>query len=201
MTITKCLTAYMMTTAFVLISADPVNASKMKEDNEHVRVWNKFADDVLSLHKKLAKEKTLVKETRGGGYFGNPDFYTEEVYTDKRTAKEVSRIQWERAHPDTMHAIQVNIYDNKGRIIRDYAAAYLPEFRNAPTQTLLSLYVYNGDLQAYRTFDASGARIGERCIGQLKGKKVDFILDEDEIYADRKTSRPGCTRRCRQPGR
>ena len=68
-------------------------------------------------------------------------------------------------------------------MIRDYVAAYLPTYRNAPTQTLVSLYSYNGDLKAYRTFDATGDRINERCEGTLNGQDVNFMLDEDEIIA------------------
>lgn len=157
------------------------HAEKLKSDNVHARTWNKFANDILLLHKKLAKQKQLNKETKTGGYFGNPDFYNEENYTDKATGKLVSRIQWERNNPENLHSIEVFVYDEKGRVIRDYAAAYLPEYRNAPTQTLLSLYSYNRKLKAYRTFDASGDRLHERCTGKLKGRDIDLFLDEDEI--------------------
>lgn len=158
-----------------------VYAEKLKSDNLHTRTWNKFASDVLLLHKQLAKGKSLIKKTKTGGYFGNPDFYNEETYTDKKTGKLLSRIQWERENPENLHSIELFIRDKKGRVIRDYMAAYLPKYRNAPTQTLLSLYGYNGKLKAYRTFDASGDRLTERCEGHYKGKEVDLLLDEDEI--------------------
>lgn len=162
-----------------------------KSNNVHARTWNKFAADVLVLHKHLQKKKKLTVTKQTGGYFGNPDFYNEEIHTDASNGKLVSRVQWEREDPEKLHTIEVFIHDKKGRVIRDYAAAYLPNYRNAPVQTLVSFYVYNGMLMAYRTFDASGDRIGERCVGKLKGEEVNFLLDEDEIvdaldgYSDR----------------
>jgi hypothetical protein len=158
-------------------------ADTVKVDNKHVSTWNKFANDILLLHKRIQKEKKLEVFTRTGGYFGNPDFYIEETYTDMSTGELVSRVLWERENPNNLHSIEVFVLDKQGRVIRDYAAAYLPTYRNAPTQTLVSFYAYNGDLEAYRTFDATGDRIGERCTGTLRGKEVNFILDEDEIAA------------------
>lgn len=156
-------------------------ADTLRGDNHHSRTWNKFADDVLALHNKIKKEKRLKEFSRTGGYFGNPDFYIEETFTDLDNGNVVSRVLWERENPENLHSIEVFILDKEGRVTRDYAAAYLPAYRNAPTQTLISLYAYNGDLTAYRTFDATGDRIGERCEGKLKGKEVNFLLDEDEL--------------------
>lgn len=170
-----------LVTMFFLTASVQVNAETVKSDNVHVRTWNKFADDVLALHKRIQKEKKLSKTTNTGGYFGNPNFYNEEIYTDTSNGKLVTLLQWERENSENMHSIEVFIHDKKGRVIRDYAAAYLPSYRNAPSQTLVSFHTYNGNLVAYRTFDASGDRIGERCVGKLNGKDVNFILDEDEI--------------------
>lgn len=171
-----------LTTIIIFSVSHLCLAEKMKGDNVHARTWNKFASDILTLHKRIAKSKKLKKVTEVGGYFGNPDFYNEEIYIDKKSGKLISRVQWERENPSNLHTIEVYIRDKEGRLIRDYAAAYLPNYRNAPTQTLVSFHIYNGKLAAYRTFDASGDRIGERCVGTLNGKEVNFLLDEDEIY-------------------
>jgi len=37
-------------------------------------------------------------------------------------------------------------------------------------------------LHAFRSFDASGYRVIERCTGSLNGQNVNLLLDEDEIY-------------------
>ena len=55
----------------------------MKGDSKHVRVWNKFANDSLSLHKKLTEGKKLQVKTRVGSYANVKDFYVEHRYFDK----------------------------------------------------------------------------------------------------------------------
>ena len=155
----------------------------LKSDNKHVRTWNQFAMETLALHEKLIAEIPHTEKTRIGGYAGMEEFYKEQTYYDKRNNKLISRVQWERDNPTALHTIEVFIRDEQGRVLRDYTAAYLPTYRNAPTQTLLSFHQYNGALHAFRTFDASGERIVERCTGELKDKEVNLLLDEDEIYA------------------
>ena len=144
------------------------SADSLKGDNVHARTWNKFANDILLLHKKIMKERKLKEFTRTGGYFGNPDFYIEETFTDMKTGEVVSRVLWERENPENLHTIEVFIFDKKGRVIRDYVAAYLPTYRNAPTQTLISLYAYNGNLKAYRTFDATGDHLFTHTTGPTR---------------------------------
>lgn len=155
----------------------------IKVDNVHVRTWNKFATDTLALHEKLITEIPHSVKTKLGGYAGKPEFYKEDSYYAKNNDKLISRVQWERENSANLHAIEVFIRDVQGRVVRDYTAAYLPAYRNAPIQTLVSFHEYNGELHAFRSFDASGDRIVERCTGTLKGKDVNLLLDEDEIYA------------------
>ncbi|MDH5661194.1 MAG: hypothetical protein OEY65_09365, partial [Gammaproteobacteria bacterium] len=38
----------------------------MKGDNKHARIWNKFANDCLSLHEKLTDGKNLQVKNRVG---------------------------------------------------------------------------------------------------------------------------------------
>ena len=109
-----------------------------------------------------------------------PEFYREErFYRDDRL---ISKVQWEKDNPELLHTIEVFIHDDQGRVIRDYVAAYLPTYRNAPTQTLITLHRYQDELHAFRSFDASGYRVVERCIGSLNGQQVHLLLDEDEIH-------------------
>jgi len=166
-------------TMFFISSAS--YAAKIKGDNEHAKKWNKFADDVLVLHKKLIDKIPTEKKTELGGYAGNPKYYKQYSYYAKSNGKLISVVQWELKNPHLMHSIEVYVRDKDGRVLRDYSAAYLPDYRNAPTQTLVSLHTYNGDLHAFRTFEANGDRIVERCTGKLKGEVVNFILDEDEL--------------------
>lgn len=154
----------------------------MKEDNHHIRRWNRFANNLLELHKRLVSQQVNIIKTRMGGYAHLPEFYKEYKYINKKTGKLISQLQWEKAYPDNLHTIEVYVYDKYGRVIRDYSAAFLPDYRNAPTQTLISLHAYNGLLHAFRSFDATGDHILDRCEGRHMGKKINILLDEDELY-------------------
>jgi len=158
-----------------------VNAAEpLKQDNQHIRTWNRFAEQVYELHQQLIQSADISKQTRLGGYAGMPGFYREErFYRDDRL---ISKVQWEKENPEKLHTIEVFLYDDQGRVIRDYIAAYLPTYRNAPTQTLITLHRYQDELHAFRSFDASGFRVIERCTGTLHGREVHLLLDEDEIY-------------------
>jgi len=155
----------------------------MKGDNNHVRVWNKFANDSLALHKKLTDGKKLEVKTSIGSYANVKDFYIEHRYFDK--GKLISQVQWEKDDPKTLHTIEVFVHDKQGRVIRDFMAAYLPFYHNAPTQTLISFHHYTGKLHAFRSFDATGDLVLERCMGtDAKGQAVNLLLDEDDLYND-----------------
>jgi hypothetical protein len=154
----------------------------MKEDSVHVRTWNRFVDELLQLHKSLTEGRAVTVSRKSGGYATHPDFYIEEEYRDDK-GRLISRVQWEKRHPDRVHVIEVYLHDRQGRVIRDYVGAYLPDYRNAPTQTLITLHGYNGKLHAFRTFDASGDLLYERCEGQYRGKPADIRLEFDDIYA------------------
>jgi len=155
----------------------------MKGDNKHVRVWNKFANDSLSLHKKLTDGKNYEVKKTIGSYANIKDFYIEYRYFNKGTL--ISQVQWEKDNPSTLHTIEVYVHDKQGRVVRDYSAAYLPFYHNAPTQTLISFHHYNNTLHAFRSFDASGDTILERCEGKdNKGRTVNLLLDEDDLFYD-----------------
>lgn len=156
--------------------------SRMKEDKTHVQTWNRFVADILALHERKIIGQEVNKTSKVGGYASQADFYTEQEFRDKQ-GRLLSRLQWEKASPEKLHAIEHFIYDQQGRVIRDYAGAYLPHYRNAPTQTLLSLHSYNGQLHAFRSFDASAEFTFERCSGHYKGKEVSISLDIDEKEA------------------
>ena len=157
--------------------------NRMKEDNQHIRNWNAFADDALALHNQLIKKHAHKVKKSIGGYAGNKDFYIQEQYLSTANGKMFSQVQWEKAKPDVLHSIEVSVLDDKGRVKRDFVAAYLPGYHNAPVQTMISFHQYSGKLHGFRSFDASGDRILERCIGEYKGKPFEFLMDEDELYA------------------
>lgn len=166
-----------------LLAASMVNAaeqpSRMQEDKTHVQTWNQFVAKILALHEKKIEKQQVSKTSKPGGYASQPDFYIEEEFRDAQ-GRLLSRLQWERETPTNLHAIELYIYDQQGRVIRDYAGAYLPHYRNAPTQTLISMHSYNGQLHAFRTFDASADFMFERCSGRYQGEEVYISLDFDD---------------------
>lgn len=168
---------------FNLQASNGIKLTTMEEDEHHINTWNEFADRVLQLHRVQIANKKVRKKERIGGYMGQEEFYLEQVFTEKKwKGKVISTVQWELENRDQMHMVAVNIYDKKGRLIRDYLAAYLPEHRNAPIQTLINLHYHGKGLHAYRQFDASGNKIYEFCRGKIGKEEVHLSLWEDEFY-------------------
>ena len=172
--------------SLILSSLNVYAVSAMKEDSQHVRVWNTFADDLYQLHLSLIRESSntssIRTEEESGGYPGNKNFFEETRYYHSTSGKLISRIQRESENKNNIHLIEVYLYDEQNRVKVDYLAVYLPEFRNAPIQTLINLHHYNDKLHAFRQFDASGARIYEQCQGSLFKDVVFITLEEEEIY-------------------
>ena len=175
-------------TVFLLsITAASVSgAERLTVSQQRVAVKNNFVTNLLKLQQQLLDTHPVTRQTRTGGYATHPDFYLEETYFYKDTDRILSVIQHEKANPENLHALEVYLYDEQGRVIRDYSVSYLPDARNAPVQTLVSLHVYNGDYHAFRTFDAFGTHIYERC---EQGDNILMNFDEaaiEELHHDSK---------------
>lgn len=156
----------------------------LKSDPAQVKKWNNFVDELYKIHinntKNISVKKTMRIDGYGGG-FANKEFYREISYFNKKTNKLISIIQWEINNPDTIHTIEVFLYDNKGRIKTDFYARYLPYARNSPVQTLINLHDYNDKLHSFRQFDANGELMYETCRGEFFDKKINLHLDDEEI--------------------
>ena len=147
----------------------------------HTERWNRFADKMLELHKKIISAHDIRTTEELGGYFRQPEFFKDVRYYDKKTDRLLSRVQWEAKHPELVHSMEIYFYDEQGRVNRDLGVAYLTDGRNAPMQTMINFHSYPGKLHAFRQFDASNNRIFERCEGQHKGKQVYISLSEMDI--------------------
>lgn len=155
-------------------------------DDNHVVTWNRFAANIYTLHmQQIAGKETRQTETTGeyGGAAAKGIFYKETSYHDARTGLLLSRIRVDRDKPEILHIAEVFIHDGQGRLVRDFAALYLPWSQNAPMRTMINLHRYKSDLHAYRQFDASGNRIYEQCKGTASGAKVDISLEQQDINA------------------
>ena len=155
----------------------------MKEDKGQVSSWNRFADDLYALHQRQIAGRAVRQEEKLGGYANLPDFYRQVKYFDADSGVLLSEIQWESEHPERIHSIAVFRHDEQGRVLRDYSATFLPEYRNAPVQTLVFLHQYPQGVHAFRSFDASNELLYERCEGSFEAKPVSISLDIDELEA------------------
>ena len=156
----------------------------MKSDKVQVKKWNNFVTELYQLHVNKTKNIPIhTTETIGGygGGFNNKEFYREISYINKNTNKLISKIQWEVDNPNTIHTIEIFVYDARGMIKTDFYARYLPYARNAPVQTLINLHNHNDDLHAFRQFDANGELIYETCRGKFFNQEVNLHLDNEEI--------------------
>jgi hypothetical protein len=157
---------------------------QMEIDDDDAMSWNRFASKAYDLHKQQIAGRTIRETEETGEYGGTAASgyrYKETSYHDARTGLLLSRVRVDRDRPQILHIIEVFVYDEQGRVARDFAAIYLPWSQNAPMRTLINLHRYNHDLHAYRQFDASGERVYEQCKGMHAGKKVDISLEQQDI--------------------
>lgn len=150
-------------------------------DMTHTERWNHFADKLMELHKATLSQYKIRTTEEIGGYYRQPKFFKDVRYFDADSDRLISRVQWERKHPDLVHNMEVYFYDDKGRIVRDFGVAYLTDGRNAPMQTMINFHAYPDGLHAFRQFDASNNLVYERCEGEYKGQKVYISLSEMDI--------------------
>lgn len=160
------------------------NEQTLQEDKTHINTWNGFAKALIALHEEQLKGRDIREESSVGGYQDAPEFYREVSYIDRESGILLSKIQWEAGKNEQIpHTIEVYVTDSEGRVSRDYAAAFLPNYRNAPVQTLINLHHYQDGLHGFRQFDAGGDRIYEYCEGTADGKTVQIRLFEDDLFS------------------
>lgn len=164
-----------------LAEAQKLHLTTIKSDKSKVKQWNAFIEDLYVVHQKIiAKHKIKTTETFGG-YAGLPKFYKEVSYFNAANNQLLTRIQYESKKPKNIHQIELFIYDDQGKVTRDYLAAFLPKYRNAPIITLINLHHYQGDLHGFRQFDASGQRIYEQCRRESDKGEIVLSLEQDEL--------------------
>lgn len=169
---------------FAVNSSAAEYESHIEVSQEEVDAWNRFAASLLVVHNNLLQRRPYRVETTSGRYGGEyaKDYhFVEEKYFDKTNGDLLSHIRWHDKTRDEIHTIEFFVYDKNRKLVRDYAAAYLPHDRNAPYQTLINIHSNNDELHAYRQFDANGELLFEKCIGTLYGGQVMILLEDYEI--------------------
>lgn len=153
----------------------------LKEDPDHITRWTEFYQALVNLHQQRTNSRTVTRKDTTGGYANQPEYYLESIFTDSISQQMLSRIRYTKSRPEEIHTIEIFIYDEDGRLVRDYLAAYLPDFRNAPIQTLINLHNHDQELKAFRQFDASGNLIYEQCLGRYFDEEISLSLEEDDL--------------------
>ena len=145
---------------------------------------NGFVNDLYVLHKKRLEGREFYITEEVGGYGGltnDLEFYNKVNYYDSKSNRLLSTIKWEKKNPDNIHMIDLFVYDNKGRLKRKYAAAYLPSRRVSPFVTLISLHYYRNNTHSFREFDVYNVRTYEQCNDIKDAKKIYFAFHYEDI--------------------
>ena len=123
--VTSCLMAAGL--AFLTASVGAREDTRSVQVNEdQVKRLNAFADKLHRLHQQQLQGRKIHETEQFGGYARLPEFYREVSYFDADSGRLLSRIQWERNAPERIHTIEVYVYDDRGRLARDYMAWFLP---------------------------------------------------------------------------
>ncbi len=187
MQISRMLTGVVLLCTALTVWASSEQLKKMDVDDDHVTSWNRFASKTYELHQRQIAGRTIRQTQVVDQYNGTAArgyAYTETSYYDAQTGLLLSRVRVDRDRPKILHIVEVFIHDEQGRVIRDYAAIYLPWSQNAPMRTTINVHQYNRDLHAYRQFNASGVRVYEQCKGMHAGARVDISLEQQDIGPD-----------------
>jgi hypothetical protein len=173
----------------VMAAGEP--GTGLKPDSVMQAAWNRFAEQTVALQRSLLAGKTVKKTEevdRYGGEMGKAYSYREVTYTDADNGRLLGRLRTNAKRSDEVQSAEVYVYDEQGRVQRDYAFTYLPWARGAPIRTFANLHHYSDGLHAWRQFDASGRRIYEHCEGKVGGESVKLSISEDRIGGEQEGS-------------
>lgn len=144
----------------------------------------KFKKALYELHQHHVNDKQLRLEETEGQYNGKAAEryrYRDTKYYVVGSPLLLSHIRSDADRPDILHIIEVNVYDNAGRVVRDFGSVTLPTSPAYPARTLLNFHRYNGELHSFRQFNEFGDVTYEVCKGLLGKQRLDLSFDETEI--------------------
>lgn len=146
-----------------------------------------FHAAVYKLHlKETAKRpvKTVVETGQYEGAAAGSYGYVETRYLDAENGQLISRVRHDAKNPNSIHIAEVNLYDGRGRLVRDYGSVALPWSSATPVRTFINLHHYDGDLHSFRQYDVDGKVGYESCEGKLNGKRERLSVDGSDINAE-----------------
>lgn len=144
----------------------------------------KFHQELYKLHQLITKDKPLRLVESEGRYQGSAAGkygYKDTQYFDASNGRLLSHVIRDSDKPDAIHIVEVNIYDDSGRIVRDFGSITLPTSPGRPVRTFINFHQYNKGLHSFRQFDSDGEVTYESCNGKLENRKVNISLDGLDI--------------------
>lgn len=142
-----------------------------------------FHRAVYALHERQIAQHAIRAEEETGAYegFAAADYrYVDTRYYDAVTGQLLSHVRRDAAHPERIHVVEVNLYEN-GRLVRDFGSIALPWAPRRPERTMINLHHYNGGLHSFRQYDFFGQVGYEFCEGRFNGQAVHIALDGADI--------------------
>lgn len=144
----------------------------------------KFHQALYELHQQTIKDKQLRLVETEGHYHGSAAGeyrYRDTQYYDGANGRLLSHVIRDADKPDAIHIVEVNIYGNNGRIVRDFGSIALPTAPSYPVKTMINFHHYKKDLHSFRQFDTDGKVTFEWCNGLFENRKVNISLDGLDI--------------------
>lgn len=151
---------------------------------------NGFVDEIYTLHKERLQRREFYTIEEVGGYGGltnDLEFYNKVDYYDSESKQLLSTIKWEKNNPKNIHTIDLYVYDEQGRLKRNYSASYLPSRRISPLETLITLHYYNDIYHSFREFDSSNIQTYEQCndVNDIKKTYIAYHYEDiPDTYQD-----------------
>ena len=142
-----------------------------------------FHRAVYALHLKQTTGQAIRTEEESGAYegvAGRGYRYRVTRYYDVASGRLLSRLQRDAERDDAIHIAEVNVYDDAGRLVRDYLSSAPPWRPASPTHAYVNLHHYNGRLHSFRQFELDGRVNYEACQGEYNGKRVRIAHDADD---------------------
>lgn len=139
---------------------------------------------VYALHERQIAGHAIRTTEETGNYNGEAAKgyrYRITSYFDAATGRLLSRVERNADLPEAIHITQVYIYDDDGRLIRNFFSSAPPWKPIYPSHAYINLHHHNGKLHSYRQFELDGRVNYEFCEGELDGRRVSISLDWTDI--------------------
>ena len=102
-----------------------------------------FHRAVYALHEKQIAQREIRIEEETGDYEGAAAArfrYVDTRYYDKASGNLISHIRRDAAMPELIHIAEVNVYDDAGKLVRDFGSVTLPWAPLHPVRTFIKAH-------------------------------------------------------------